>query len=130
MTANSASGCKQTACDRLSHRHSRLSPHQQPNARLNPVPSGCRVKKGAMVPALAGCWKGKTAKGCVSALYLCVAHFLCVFLVRWFVLQMGGAVTFWRKAINLKDLRSSAGRLRRPRRLGACNILAQILRKK
>jgi len=57
MAANSATGGKRVACDRLSHRYSRLSRCYQPNSRLNPMWRGCPVKKGAMLPALAGCWK-------------------------------------------------------------------------
>jgi len=55
---NSGADGKQTVCGRLSHRHSRVSRHQQPNNRLNLKSRRLRVKKGAMVPALAGCWKG------------------------------------------------------------------------
>jgi len=58
MTANSPAGGKQTVCGRVSHRHSSVSRHQQPNSRLNQYSYRFRVKKGAMVPALAGCWKG------------------------------------------------------------------------
>jgi len=58
MAANSMAGGKQVVCGRVSHRHSSVSRHQQPNIRLNPKKRRLRVKKGAMVPALAGCWKG------------------------------------------------------------------------
>jgi len=58
MAANSAAGGKRAVCGRVSHRHSRVSRHQQPNNRFNPWIRRLRVKKGAMVPALAGCWKG------------------------------------------------------------------------
>jgi len=58
MAANSAAGGKRAVCGRVSHRHSSVSRHQQPNNRLNPKNHRFRVKKGAMVPALAGCWKG------------------------------------------------------------------------
>jgi len=57
MAANSATGGKRVAWGRLSHRRSRLSPHQQPNSRLTQASVGCRVKKGAMLPALTGRWK-------------------------------------------------------------------------
>ncbi|MGE7957152.1 hypothetical protein ACQKQA_11245 [Pseudomonas sp. NPDC089530] len=59
-----------------------------------------------------------------DALFVCVSGAL----VRYE--QMGGAVTFWHKAINLKDLRCSVRRLGKRSGPGLCNILAQILRKK
>jgi len=58
MAANSAAGGKPMVCGGVSHRHSSVSRHQQPNNRLNPENRRLCVKKGAMVPALAGCWKG------------------------------------------------------------------------
>jgi len=57
MAANSATGGKRKWCGRLSHRYSRLSRCYQTNSRLNQLSGGCRVKKGAMLPALTGCWK-------------------------------------------------------------------------
>jgi len=84
MAANSATGGKRMACGGLSHRHSRLSPHQQPNGCLNVQARGCCVKKGAMLPALAGCWKRYPAERSWFALLLCISHFFSVFLVRLF----------------------------------------------
>jgi hypothetical protein len=43
------------------------------------------LKKGAMLPALAGGWKRKQAKGCRTALLSCVEAFLGVFPVRGIV---------------------------------------------
>jgi GABA permease len=57
-----------------------------------------------MLPALAGCWKRYPAERSLFALFLCAAHFFCVFLVRGFVLKVSRRVTFWRIAIKLKDL--------------------------
>jgi hypothetical protein len=43
------------------------------------------AKKGAMLPALTGCWKRYPAKRCRSALLLCSDPFPDVFPVRFFV---------------------------------------------
>jgi len=86
MAANNATSGNRVACGRVSHRRSRLSPRQQPNGCLLRRTRGCRVKKGAMLPALAGCWKRYPAERSLFALFLCIADFFGVFLVRGFVL--------------------------------------------
>jgi len=59
-----------------------LSTEQPFEQRLANEKCGGLRKKGAMLPALAGCWKRYPAKGPLSALLSCVEPFFCVFPVR------------------------------------------------
>jgi hypothetical protein len=63
------------------------------------------AKKGAMLPALAGCWKRYAAKRGRSALLSCAVSFLGVFPVRMFVFKVSRRVTLWQSAININGLR-------------------------
>jgi hypothetical protein len=75
MAANSATDGKRVACGRLSHRHSRLSPHQQPNSRLNTafkLKSAGLSKKRRDVASFGGVLEALTGQ----------TFLICTFIVR------------------------------------------------
>jgi len=63
MAANSAAEGKQVVCGRVSHRHSSVSRHQQPNNRLNPKNRGLRVKRARWCQLWPGVGRVNRANG-------------------------------------------------------------------
>ncbi|UII71879.1 hypothetical protein LVW35_01505 [Pseudomonas sp. HN11] len=130
MAANSMAGGKQVVCGRVSHRHSSVSRHQQPNSRLNPKKPQASRKKGRDGASFGRVLEGLTGQTVhISPFVGRHVLFVCVYgaFIRLDCGSHGNAIA---ECHCSQRLASGVETSYSPRQSWLCNILAQILRKK